>query len=146
MNLMAQFGLVLLAGAAVSGALGATGLIPNVAWTLALTLGLIGVIFLAVSPLLGLGPGAKAALLASGLPAIATIQDVRPTASRIGAQAVVVMTLSFDDANGSHHVVRHREAVLPWHGMRLRPGGQLLIRHHPDKPSRLAIDWDAESV
>jgi hypothetical protein len=142
-NLMARFGLVMLAIGAVAGVLLLMGVLPPAALALSAAPLLIGVTFIAVSPLLGRSPAATAKLLASGVPATATLVRYRPTASRIGAQTIVIMTLLVQGADGIEREVSHREGVLPWQGSRLRPGAEFDVRYDAAKPSRVAIDWDA---
>lgn len=143
MNLMARLGLALFAVGAVGGVLLLVGVLPMAALAVAAVPLPLGVTFLAVSPLLGRSPGANAKLLATGVPAKATLVEYRSTASQIGTRTVVVMTLRVDGADGVQREVRHREAVLPWQGSRLRPGTVFEVRYDAAKPSRLAIDWDA---
>lgn len=145
MNAFLTLGLAFLAvgaACAVAALLSAPG-VARVAWILALNFGVLGAVFAATSPMLGLGPGARRALLADGVRTTAVIDEVRPTASRIGGRPIVVLLLRLDDGGGQARVIRVREAVLPWHGARLQKGARLEVCYDPTKPSRVAIDWEA---
>ncbi|MFN2545760.1 MAG: hypothetical protein ABR600_14480 [Actinomycetota bacterium] len=84
---------------------------------------------------------ATAALLASGVPATATVNQYRDTGMTVNENPSVEMDLTVQmDGHEPQHVV-HTEMVPRLLIPRLAPGGSLPVRVDAMDPSKIAIDW-----
>jgi hypothetical protein len=103
---------------------------------LAATFLLLGVVFLVVQARLFGDPADQARLLAEGMAATATLNQLHGTSGRVGADPIMKLDLTVNLQS-----VLLRTVVPVQHAHRLQPGTAIPVKVDPDDASRCAVDW-----
>jgi hypothetical protein len=144
LNAFSAMGRLMVLGAVVAAAIGmaADGQTRLALLIIALTFGVIGLVFVLIGGRLGRIAGVDKGLRASGVAGTATVTSVRGLGVRVNGASVLELGLDVDVTSHAPYstVVRQR---VPLFWGRVDPGSRVGVVVDPADPQHLAIDWDA---
>ncbi len=102
----------------------------------------VGAILIVIGIVIGRGAAATDGLLATGIPAAATITGLTQTGMYLNDQPQVSMDLTVNLPGRAPYQAKHHEFVPLILLGRLTSGAPLSVRVDPANPQRLAVDWN----
>lgn len=135
--------LVATALAAAAAAILFTGDVRMALFTIALSIGVTGLVFVGIGTRLGRVSGLDKGLRATGVPGVATITSLGETGVTVNGSPMIEFGLDVDTAAHAPYSITIRQRAPRLLLGAFLPGSTVAVRVDPADREHLAIDWEA---